>query len=142
MSYTAHKEGDSIPLQLQEKKLEDLFVRGAFVIFHALYDTDAINGTERIKLVVQAKNLSELFHVWIAELLERAEVQNIACGEFRVSSIQKISDSQYLLTGIAYGEPYDSQKHGDLKIKNISKIEVVDSQVQGICSCEAVITLT
>lgn len=61
MSYTAHKEGDSIPLQLQEKKLEDLFVRGAFVIFHALYDTDAINGTERIKLVVQAKNLSELF---------------------------------------------------------------------------------
>lgn len=141
MSYIPHKEGDSIPLRLQEKKLEDLFVRGAFSVFHTLYDTDAINGTERIKLVVQAKNLSELFHVWITELLERAEIQNIACGEFRVSSIQKISDSGYLLTGIAHGESFDSQKHGSLKIKDISKIEVVDNQTQGTCSCEAVITL-
>lgn len=142
MSYIAHKGGEVIPLQIQEKKLEDLFVRGAFSVFHALYDTDAINGTERIKLVVQAKNLSELFHTWITELLERAEIQNIACGEFRVSSIQKISDSKYLLTGIAYGESFDPQKHGGLKVKNISKIEIADNQTQETCSCEAVITLT
>lgn len=141
MSYITHKEGETISLQFQEKKLEDLFVRGAFVVFHALYDTDAINGTERIKLVVQAKNLSELFHLWISELLDRAEVQNIVCGEFRVSSIQKISDSQYLLTGIAYGEPFDSQKHGSLKIKNISEIKVVNNQDQGMCTCEATILL-
>ncbi len=125
---------------LSGKKLEDLFSEGALAIFHSLYNTDTIRETERLKLVVQAKDLSKLFHAWITDLLERAEIQNLACGEFRVSSIQKISDSQYLLTGIAYGESFDSQKHGSLKIKNISKIKVDSDSTQGICSCEVTIT--
>lgn len=141
MSYTAQKEGNTIAIRLEGKKLKDMFSEGALAIFHALYDTDAIRGNERIKLVVQAKNLSDLFHAWISDLFERADIQGIACGEFRVASIQKISNSQYLLTGVAYGEPYDASKHGSVKVKKISKTEVTGGKTGEICTCEATITL-
>lgn len=139
MSYTVNKDGKVITLHLEGKKLEDMFSEGALAIFHTLYDTDAIRGTERIRFVVQAKNLSNLFHVWIQELFERTQIQNIACGEFRVASIQKINGSEYLLTGIAYGETFDASKHGDVKIKDISKINVQSNN--GECSCEVTVTL-
>lgn len=140
MSYTVRIDKKNIIVNLQGKKLEDMFGEGALAVFHTLYDTDSIRGAERIRFVVRAKDLSKLFHEWITNLLERAEIQNLSCGEFRVSSIQKIGDSEYLLTGMAYGEPFDSVKHGDKKIKTISHISV-EFQKNGECSCEVTITL-
>lgn len=141
MTYSIHTEKEKNIIQLQGKKLEDMFSEGALAVFHALYDTDAIRGNERIKVVVEAKDLSDLFHAWITGLIERADVVGITCGDFRASSIQKISDSRYLLTGIAYGEPFDEKKHGAKKIKSISDISVVHHLAKGVCSCEATLTI-
>jgi SHS2 domain-containing protein len=142
MSYTTRKEGNEIIVRLEGKKIEDLFSEGALAVFHMLYDTDSIQEKERIKLVVQAKNLPDLFHAWIMELFERAKIQEIACGEFHVASIQKIDNSHYLLTGTAYGEPFDVSRHGNAKVKNISKIHISDTKPNRGCSCEAIITLS
>jgi SHS2 domain-containing protein len=63
---------------------------------------------------VEGADLEDLLRRWLEELLERRIIHSIVYSDFAIVSIQRISATQYLLTGSAHGELFDAAKHGAL----------------------------
>lgn len=126
MAYTLHEEKGDILVTSDGLKERDVFVDAARGLFSTQYDFEKIRGRdERVKVVVEGKDMNDLLRAWLIELAERQILHSLVYGNFTIVSIQKLSPTQYLLTGSAHGEPYDSAKHPfalkplDLKKKGI-----------------------
>lgn len=112
MPYRIREEKGEYVVSTDGLKDRDAFIDAARGAFSLLYDIEASRGQkERAKIVVEAKSIDELLAKWITELIERQMIHDIVYADFSIVSIQKISTSQYLLTGDARGEPYDRKKH-------------------------------
>ncbi len=120
MPFTIEEKEKSIFIKATAKKHTELFIETARALFGCIYDSEHIRGRDRIKIVVDAPSMHELLHAWLQELVTRNSIHKMAFSEFSVASIQKINDTQYLLTGAAYGEQDDPPTHTVLKkIKEI-----------------------
>lgn len=111
MPYTLKEKNGATVITSESRKSEELFVDAARALFGLLYESEHIREDERIKIVVDAPSLSALLHAWLNELIERKDIHGLVFRDFSIASIQKVNDSQYLLTGAAYGETYDAIKH-------------------------------
>lgn len=88
---------------------KDAFTDAARGLFASLYDFENVRGhDQRVKLAVEAKSMEDLLSVWLSELLERQTIHGITYSNFYIVSIQKIKNTQYLLTASALGEATDS----------------------------------
>ncbi len=115
MAYTIEKENNTITIKVEGGKEIDAFLDAARGLFASMYDFEKIHGRdERVKVVVEAKSFEDLLRVWLQELLDRQTIHSIIYGSFAIVSIQKIHSTQYLLTGSASGEAFDSSKHPTL----------------------------
>lgn len=138
MPFTLSEQKEGIALRSSGVSLSEVFMDGARALFSLDADAEHLKCTERVKIVIDAKDIPSLFSAWLTELSERSAQYNLQFGECSIASIQKVSDSQYLLTGAAYGESYDpahsTRKNLVKKIRNASyeKAEDGDSIT---CAC-------
>lgn len=138
MPYTLSEKKEGTEISVEASSASDAFMDGARALFSIMADSEHLKGDERVKIVVDAKDMPSLFVSWLKELSERSEQYNILFGECSIASIQKVNDSQYLLTGAAYGENFDSSKHTRKKvIKSIkhSLFKEQDDNHRVSCSC-------
>ena len=106
--YITKKRGPEIIAQGQN--YEEVFMEGARALFDLMVDAGKVRGRQKIEITVQANSMQGLYLAWLKELLVRKEVNQMMFGEFRIASIQKVDDKQYLLMGFAFGEAFDSKK--------------------------------
>ncbi|MBI4239876.1 archease [Candidatus Uhrbacteria bacterium] len=138
MPFTKKQGSGSVTLDIQGRNLPDLFTEGARAYFSLVRHIDSMKDDERVKVVVDAKDLSSLFDTWISELREREKIHNVLFGEFRVASIQKVSANQYVLTGEAFGESGNADDGKSIGLaKNITITEGKSSAQTPLflCSC-------
>ncbi|MBI4272305.1 archease [Candidatus Uhrbacteria bacterium] len=112
MAYTIKRQKDNTIISVDAAKEIDAFLDAARGLYASMYDFEKIRGrTERVKIVVEGKSVEDLLRAWLQELLDRRSIHGIIYGSFSIVSIQKISNTQYLLTGSAHGEAHDPRLH-------------------------------
>ncbi len=121
MPYTLTEQKDGTEICVEGATVVDVFMDGARALFSLIVDSEHLKTDERVKIVVDAKDMPSLFTAWLKELADRSEQYNILFGECSVVSIQKVNNSQYLLTCAAYGENFDPAKH--IRKKTIKSIK-------------------
>lgn len=104
MAYLIEEKKDTIHIQATGKKIADAFVFAAQGFFSLQFPLEDVRDDERVKIAIDAKDESTLLKAWISELLLKQDVEKIYLGAFRIASIQRISATQCLLTGEAFGE--------------------------------------
>lgn len=136
MPYTLTEQKGAIDIRAEGSSLADVFMDGARALFSIVADAEHLKGDQRVKIVVDSKDIPSLFCAWLKELAERSEQYNLLFAECSIASIQKVNDSQYLLTGAAYGEPLDPSVHVRKKaIKNISQATYKEEGARHIATC-------
>lgn len=126
MAYTIERRANTATITADGLKEKDAFLDSARGLFASMYELEKVRGTnERIKVIVEGKSLGDLLKGWLQELLERRIIHSVIYSSFSIVSIQKISNTQFLLTGSAHGEAFDSSKHPalinpTLQLKSIS----------------------
>ncbi len=126
MPYRTSEEGNETTLLAEGTSYSQVFQDGAAGLFSLMFDIEKVRGDKRVDIVVDAKNIDALFTAWLKGLLERKDINQMVFSEFSVATIQKVSDTQYLLTAAAYGEDYDPAKH-TIK-KQVKEIKVSSCQ--------------
>lgn len=140
MPYTLTENKGGFDLHSIGATTSDAFLDGGRALFSLMGDSEHLKDEERVKIVVDAVSMEALFAEWLRELLRHSEDQNILFGECSIASIQKVNDSQFLLTGAAYGEIFDSSKHTrKTTIKNISHPTCSSDEDRHTTECSAVI---
>jgi SHS2 domain-containing protein len=94
----------------------ELFVDAARGLFSVLVtNLDAVRAVEEVTFQLDGKNLEELLHDWLAELLYTFYTRRLAMAEFHV----RIGPTG--LVASARGEPIDSSRHDlDAEVKAIT----------------------
>lgn len=142
MPFTLSEQQEGIILTSSGTSLSEVFMDGARALFSLMADAEHLKSTERIKIVIDAKDIPSLFSAWLTELSERSAQYNLLLGECSIASIQKVNDSQYLLTGAAYGEPYNAENSVQKKaIKKIQKAHYEESEDGHSITCTCLLTL-
>ena len=138
MPYTVSEQKGRIEIRAESSSLIEVFLDGARALFSLMADAEHLKDDQRVKIVVDAKDIPSLFAAWLKELAERSEQYGIIFGECSIASIQKVNDSQFLLTGAAYGETFDPAKHTRKKtittITHPTHEEYPDGH-GAVCSC-------
>ncbi|MCD1293974.1 archease [Methanocella sp. CWC-04] len=91
------------------RTVDEAFVNAARATFNLIIDAGNVNTDVVRDVEVTDDDLDFLLHGWISELLYLLEVEKLVFGKFEASV--KRSDGQYTLTGKAYGEKIDDEKH-------------------------------
>lgn len=88
--------------------VEEAFEHGAKGMFSVMVNVDAVDPDEEITVTAEADDLESLFVEWLNELVAQKDIVEMVFSKFSVD-IQK--NETILLTGKAYGEPLDLEKH-------------------------------
>ncbi len=140
MPYTLTEAEGGFEIRSQGATVVDAFLDGGRALFSLMGDSEHLKDEERVKMVVDAKSMDSLFTEWLQELVRHSEEQNILFGECSIASIQKVNESQYLLTGSAYGETYDGSKHTKKRtIKKISHSQCITDEEAHTTTCTAIV---
>jgi len=122
--------------------LPTAFADAATAAWALVIDPESVKGSEtRARIVVEAQSRDDLLGSWIKAVLEQSEIDGLLFSEFRVSSIQEVSSTQYLLTGEAWGEAMDPARH-HIK-RNPKELLVSDAACTdegGMVTCHAMIS--
>ncbi len=129
MPYRITEEGNNITLTSEGTSYTHVFQDGGAGLFSLMYDIENVRGDKRVDIVVDATSMDTLFAAWLKDLLERNTINQIVFSEFSVATIQKVHDTQYLLTGAAYGEDVDPAKH--ILKKHVKDVKVSTATCEG-----------
>ncbi len=140
MPFTVTEKEGSFEIRSQGATAVDVFLDGGRALFSLMADSEHLKDEERVKIVADAKNMDSLFAEWLQELVRHSEEQNILFGECSIASIQKVNESQYLLTGAAYGETYDAAKHvRKHTIKHIAHSQCTEDEQTHTTTCSVMV---
>lgn len=87
------------------KTLASAFEEGAKAMFNVMVDIKKVAPKKTVKVSCSASNREELFVEWLNALLAQSSIHGMVFSKFSV----KITDTK--LTGTAYGEKLDVEKH-------------------------------
>lgn len=115
-----------VGLRAIANNLPDLFSEGARALFAAMVeDPTVIRPVQEVRVCIEAANLEELWHDWLAELLFLFHTRRMAFGEFDVGiSPNDVGDGndarpaasdpnqkEIRLNAVIRGEPIDPNRH-------------------------------
>jgi len=105
--------------------LEEAFSEAARAMFSLMADLEKIEPKEAVPFQVEADTLEDLFVRFLAELLFLRDVHGMLFSSFSLR-IEKEGE-KFRLTGEAFGERFDREKHGvgiDVKAATYNLVSV------------------
>src|SRR3989337_185138 len=100
MPYTYLDHEADVGIRATGSTLEEAFEQGAKAMLNVMWDISTI----------EARDIPELFVEALNEILFKQDVEGLALARFQVNGISMMN-GRYRLTGIAYGEPLNFEKH-------------------------------
>ena len=96
-------------------------------------DTRKIEPKIRRDIKDKGFDLENLLYRWIEDLLIYYDSENLVFGKFRVNSIKKVSDEEYIIEANAWGEEFDENKHERRTIvKAITYAQMKIEKINGV----------
>lgn len=144
MSYTLEEQKDSITICVDGGDEKEAFQDGGRALFEIMTKgSEKCGNSERVKVVIDAPSLAKLFEEWLTELAQKSKDGALVFSECSIATIQKVSSTQYLLTGAAYGVPFDETRH----VKNhdvcgISKVSCQRDESAGMTVCRSAVAIS
>ncbi len=91
---------------------EEAFEGAAQALFHLLAeDTGAVSPEREERFECSAAGLEDLLVAYLNELISLADTNGLVFGRFAVR-IEEAPDGPFRLSGRAWGEPIDPERHG------------------------------
>ncbi|MHA1590720.1 MAG: archease [Candidatus Njordarchaeales archaeon] len=101
------------------KDLNEAFSNAAKAMFNVMTDISRVEKKITKKVSVRDEDLRGLLKKWLEELLFLFDAEGIVFSDFKVEI--KKENEEWALTGEAYGEPFDPDKHSShLEVKAVS----------------------
>ncbi len=105
------------------KRIEELFEKAAYAMFDIITNADRVEPVGKYRVQVKSPTLEDLFVDFLSELLYVFSTEFFVMCDFNVR-IRK-EDEEYILNGIALGEPFDKDKHGiKIEVKAVTYHEL------------------
>lgn len=89
--------------------LEETFENAALAMFDVITDVNIIKPKIKKEIKVESEDEYALLYDWLSEFLVILDTEFLVFSKFNVK-IEK-NDENYVLTGNAWGEEFDLQKH-------------------------------
>lgn len=89
--------------------LEETFENAALAMFDVMTDVNIIKPKIKKEIKVESEDEYALLYDWLSEFLVILDTEFLVFSKFNVK-IEK-NDENYVLTGNAWGEEFDLQKH-------------------------------
>jgi SHS2 domain-containing protein len=86
--------------------LEELFANAALALITIAGDPATVEERERREIEVTGEDTESLLYAWLAEIVAVADADRLLFCRVEVTSL---GDGR--ATGVAYGEPYDRERH-------------------------------
>ena len=104
--YEIFEHTADLGLRVRAASLGELFVDAARGLFSVMVSSiDAVRTGEEISFSIEADDIEQLLHDWLAELLYTFHARRLVLAEFDVA-VDGMS-----LTATARGEPIDTTRH-------------------------------
>lgn len=97
-------------IESQGQTLEEAFQNAALAMFEVMTDTKTVDAKTEERVQTQAEDEYALLYEWLQLLLVKLEVEDKLYSEFRINTIEKISEG-YALQATIKGEKYDPKRH-------------------------------
>lgn len=94
---------------------EEVFVEGAKAVFDLMVKIHQVEPKEKVEVSAEADDLAALFVEWINELVAAKDIEELYFSKFEVN-IKEVGN-KYKLTGKAWGEKFDPQKHKEVNVE-------------------------
>ncbi len=107
------------------KSIEELFEKAAYGMFDIMVDLENVYPMGKYKVKLSSPTIEDLLVDYLSELLYAFSVEFFVMCDFNVKIRER--DNDYVLQGIALGEPYQREKHGfknEIKAVTYHELEV------------------
>lgn len=114
--YEIFEHTADLGLRINAANLGELFTDAAGGLFSVMVSNiDAVRTGEEISFSIEADDIEELLHDWLAELLYTFHARRLVLGDFHI----KVDAAK--LTATARGEPIDLKRHDiEVEVKAIT----------------------
>ncbi|MBC7121170.1 MAG: archease [Candidatus Methanosuratus sp.] len=89
--------------------LEALFAESAEAAFEVMLNTKAVERRKSIPIEIAAKDLEQLFYLWIDRLIYHFDADSFALARAEVAKVQV--GLEPALSAVIWGDDYDPVKH-------------------------------
>jgi SHS2 domain-containing protein len=93
------------------RSLEEAFEQAAVGVYEIMTDTSKVEPRIRKPVEVEGFDLENLLYRWIEELLIITDSEGLVFSKFKVERITKVGEENYYLKAVAWGEPFNPEKH-------------------------------
>ncbi len=137
MSYQYLDHTADLGIRAVGKTLEQAFGQGAQAMLDAIADTRGIQPQLACQVTCSAPDIPALFCEWLNELLYQAEIHSALWQNACISRLERIG-SEWVLGGVAHGEPLDLERHvlhTEVKAATYAGLEYRQSDGHHILEC-------
>lgn len=132
MNYETFEHEADIGVRGFGKTIEQAFENGAKAMFSIMIELDKVEPKTKVEISCDAPDKETLFVEWLNGLLSKADLEDMVFSKFKV----KIQENK--LTGFAYGEKLDQEKHKpklEAKAATYSQLKVYQKEDNWIAQC-------
>jgi len=108
--------------------LPDLFRECALAVEETMIDLSTIKAVQKIKILVESKDLEGLLHDFLEELVFFKDYKQLLFNRFEIEIQEKDKKAGYNLVCVAHGEKLDVARHDprvDVKAVTRHEFEVI-----------------
>lgn len=91
--------------------LEEAFENAALALSEIMADTEKVKSEMDFSIDIEAEDLEALLFDWLDHFLYLMDTERFISSRFEVKNIRS-EDEGFSLSGRAWGEKYDSNRHG------------------------------
>lgn len=137
MPYTYLDHEADVGIRAIGSTLKEAFEQGAKAMLNVMWDISTISERQYVVVECAARDIPELFVEALNEILFKQDVEGLALARFQVNGISMMN-GRYRLTGIAYGEPLNFEKHTvktEVKAATYAGLRYEEKEGQHIVQC-------
>ena len=91
--------------------LEELFENSAIAMFEVMTDTSKVKPIEVKSVKTGGFDLESLLYRWLEEWLIIHDSENMVFSKFKVNTIKKVNEEEYVIEGYGWGEKFNPGVH-------------------------------
>lgn len=93
------------------RDLKESYENAALAMFQTMTEVNSIEPETKVEVTVEGDDEESLLYNWLENLLVRFEVDGLLFGKFKIKDIDNNNNGKFRLSGEAYGEQYNPEKH-------------------------------